>query len=125
MVMGRTTFESIGRPLPGRTTIVLTRDSTWSADGVETASSLPAALARARDLDDDVFVVGGAQVYAEALESGLVDLMCITRVAASPDGDTYFPSIDWERWSPVGHVPHGADRMGGDPSFDIVMYERA
>ena len=120
MVMGRTTFESIGRPLPGRTTIVLTRDSYWSADGVEVAPSLEAALTRAKELDDEVFVVGGAQVYAQALAAGLVDLMCVTRVAASPEGDTRFPSIDWLEWREVGHIPHG-----GEPSFDIVMYEHA
>jgi len=120
MVMGRTTFESIGRPLPGRTTIVLTRDSQWTAEGVEVASSLESALERARQLDDEVFVVGGAQVYAQALEAGLVDLLCVTRVAASPEGDTWFPAIDWEGWREVGRVPHG-----GAPSFDIVTYQRA
>jgi dihydrofolate reductase len=120
MVMGRTTFESIGRPLPGRTTIVLTRDPQWSAEGVEVASSLESALERAHQLDDEVFVVGGEQVYAQALASGLVDLLCVTRVAASPKGDTWFPTIDWERWREVGRVPHA-----GAPSFDIVTYQRA
>ncbi|MGI9084081.1 MAG: dihydrofolate reductase [Aeromicrobium sp.] len=119
MVMGRTTFESIGRPLPGRTTIVLTRDPDWSADRVEVVPTIEAALARAHQLDDEVFLVGGAQVYAAALEAGLVDLMCVTRVAASPDGDTSFPKIDWMEWREVGSAPHG-----GDPSFDIVTYER-
>jgi len=119
IIMGRTTFESIGRPLPGRTTIVLTRDSTWSSEGVETASSLDAALRRAHELDDDVFVVGGAQVYAEALEAGVVDVMCVTRVAAAPHGDTRFPPVDWETWREVGRIPHA-----GEPSFDIVTYER-
>jgi dihydrofolate reductase len=147
MVMGRTTFESIGRPLPGRTTIVLTRDPEWApagvpghgrlndtagvpghrrlddTAGVEVASSLESALERAHQLDDEVFVVGGEQVYAQALATGLVDLLCVTRVAASPEGDTWFPTIDWERWREVGRVPHGNDR--GDPSFDIVTYERA
>jgi len=120
LIMGRATFESIGRPLPGRTTIVLTRDPQWFAEGVEMAATLPSALERAQELDDEVFVVGGAQVYAEALESGLVDLMCVTRVAAAPEGDTYFPAIDWEQWHEVGHAPHG-----GDSPFDIVRYERA
>ena len=55
------------------------------------APTLDAALERAHELDDEVFIVGGAQVYAQALEAGLVDLMCVTRVAASPDGDTRFP----------------------------------
>lgn len=117
MIMGRTTYESIGRPLPGRTTIVLTRDAAWSADGVETAPDLDTALARAAELDDDVFVVGGGQVYAEALERDLVDLLCVTRVAQAPDGDTRFPAVDWELWKPVGTIPHDG--------FEIVTYERA
>ena len=120
MVMGRATFESIGRALPGRTTIVLTRDPSWTAEGVEVAPSLEAALERASELDDEVFLVGGAKVYTQALEAGLVDLMCVTRVAASPEGDTRFPSIDWMQWREVGRVPHG-----GEPSFDIVTYQRA
>jgi dihydrofolate reductase len=120
MIMGRATFDSIGRALPGRTTIVVTRNPAWSAAGVETASSLDAALGRAHELDDDVFIVGGGQIYAEALERGVVDLLCITRVAASPEGDVRFPSMDWERWAPVVRIPHG-----GDPSFEIVTYSKA
>jgi len=116
MVMGRATFESIGRPLPGRTTIVVTRQPDWTADGVETAPDLDAALARASEIDDEIFLVGGGQVYAEALDRGLVDLLCITRVAQTPDGDTYFPAIDWLAWREVGRVPH--------VGFDIVTYER-
>ena len=122
MIMGRTTFESIGRPLPGRTTIVLTRDPGWSSDGVRVASSLDAALQQARQIDDEVFVVGGAQVYAEALDAGVVDLMCVTRVAAAPEGDTRFPPLDWEAWREVGRIPYGAGRDGSDPAFDIVTY---
>jgi dihydrofolate reductase len=125
MVMGRTTFESIGRPLPGRTTIVVTRNPDWSADGAEVAPTLEAALERAHEIDDEVFLVGGAQVYAAALAAGLVDLLCVTRVAASPDGDTRFPAIDWEQWREVGRVPFGGGRDEGDPSFDIVTYQRA
>lgn len=123
MVMGRATYESIGRPLPGRTTIVVTRDPSWSADGVETAGSLDDALARGAALDDEVFLVGGAQVYTEALARDLVDVLVVTRVAASPDGDTVFPRVDWERWREVGRVPH----VGPEPDrvpFDIVTYAR-
>lgn len=127
MVMGRATYESIGRPLPGRTTIVVTRDTSWSAgevEGVEVVHSLDASLARGAELDDEVFVVGGAQVYAQALEQGRVDVMVVTRVAASPVGDTFFPSIDWQSWDEVGRVPH----VGPEPervAFDIVTYRRA
>lgn len=120
MIMGRATFDSIGRALPGRTTIVVTRNADWSAEGVETAPSLEVALERAAELDDDVFVVGGGQIYAQALEADAVDLLCITRVAAAPDGDTSFPPVDWERWTPVVRIPHG-----GDPSFEIVTYSRS
>ena len=124
LLMGRKTYESIGRPLPGRTTIVVTRDPRWSAEGVEVAHSLDEALDRARSLDDEVFLVGGAQVYAAALERDLVDVLVVTRVAAAPDGDTYFPRIDWERWQEAGRVPH----VGPEPErvpFDIVTYVRA
>jgi dihydrofolate reductase len=120
MIMGRATFDSIGRALPGRTTIVVTRNPEWSADGVETVLSLEAALERARELDDDIFIVGGGQIYMEALEADVVDLLCITRVAAAPDGDVRFPPVDWERWVSVVRLPHE-----GDPSFEIVTYERS
>lgn len=116
IVMGRTTFESIGRALPDRTTIVVTRQADWAAEGVEVAPSIERALARASDLDAEVFLVGGGQVYAQALERGLVDFMSITRVRQSPEGDTFFPRIDWERWAEVGRVPHA--------EFDIVTYQR-
>lgn len=124
MVMGRATYESIGRPLPGRTTIVVTRDPAWSADGVETAGSLEAALERADALDDEVFLVGGAQVYAAALDRDLVDVLVVTRVAASPDGDTFFPRLDWDFWQEVGRVPHVGPAPERVP-FDIVTYVRA
>ena len=119
MIMGRATFDSIGRALPGRTTIVVTRNPDWTAEGVEVAANLEAALERARELDEDIFIVGGAQIYEQALAADLVDLLCITRVAASPEGDVRFPAVDWERWSPVVRIPHG-----GDPSFEIVTYSR-
>ncbi|MCX6407664.1 MAG: dihydrofolate reductase [Propionibacteriales bacterium] len=128
MVMGRTTYESIGRPLPGRTTVVLTRDPDWSAgphgDDVLVAASLEEALSTAQELDEEVFLVGGAQVYAQALEQGLVDAMVVTRVAASPDGDAFFPRLDWEAWDEVGRVPN----VGPEPErvpFDVVTYVRA
>jgi dihydrofolate reductase len=128
MIMGRATFDSIGRALPGRTTIVVTRNPEWSApstDGgvVEVAASLSEALDRACELDDDIFIVGGGQIYAEALDAGVVDLLCITRVAIAPDGDTSFPRLDWEAWLPVVRIPHAAD--GDRPGFEIVTYSRS
>ena len=96
LVMGRTTYESIGHPLPGRTTIVLTRDPSWSADGVLVASSLYEALALAADLDGDVMVVGGAQVYAAAMP--VADEQVLSRVHLAPEGDVHYPRVDPAQW---------------------------
>lgn len=98
MVMGRKTFDSIGRALPGRTTIVVTRQTSWAADGVVVAGDLDEALAQAAQLDDAVFIVGGGQIYAESMSRQLVDTMIVTQVRATPDGDTRFPEIDLDEW---------------------------
>lgn len=116
MIMGRTTFESIGRPLPGRTSIVLTRDPSWAAAGVEAAHDLAGALALAASLDDDVFVIGGAQVYEAVLSAGAADRMVVTHVRQSPDGDARLPPVDWSRWSETGRDAHDG--------YDIVTYDR-
>jgi dihydrofolate reductase len=101
LIMGRATFEGIGRPLPGRTTIVLTRDAGWSHAGVETAATLEAALARgraiaARDGVGEVIVAGGSTVYAAALADA--DRIELTEVALTPTGDAYFPKLDHGEW---------------------------
>ncbi len=88
LIMGRRTYDSIGRPLPGRRTIVVTRQSDWSADGAEVAFSLEEALALAGDVDD-VFVVGGAEIYRQAMP--FADVIELTEVDQNPDGDTHFP----------------------------------
>jgi dihydrofolate reductase len=116
MVMGRTTYESIGRPLPGRTSIVLTRDPDWHAEGVEVAHTLTEALASALGRDDEVFLIGGAQVYAEALAGDLVDRLVVTHVGLAPDGDAWFPAIDWSTWSEVDRERHDG--------YDIATYTR-
>jgi len=100
LVMGRRTFESVGRPLPGRTTVVVTRRPDWEAEGVLRAGSVGEALALAREVDAEVFVVGGAQVYAAALPAA--DRLALTFVDADPEGDTRFPEIDWSQWREVG-----------------------
>jgi dihydrofolate reductase len=96
LLMGRATYDSIGRPLPGRNTIVLTRDPAWHADGVLVAHDLDSALVLAGDLPGDVYVAGGARVYAAALP--LADEQVLTEVHRSPDGDTSYPSFDRGEW---------------------------
>jgi dihydrofolate reductase len=108
LVMGRRTYESIGRPLPGRTTVVLTRQRDWEPTGgrppgLRVAEDLPTGLAVAADLGGEIFVQGGAGVYAEAL--ALADRMLITWVDAEPAGDTIFPDVDWSQWEQVSAEP--------------------
>jgi dihydrofolate reductase len=115
LVMGRKTYDSIGRPLPGRTTIVVTRRPDWSAEGVHVASSVPEALKLAASIDDEVFIFGGAEIYAQTLE--VADRLELTEVHDSPDGDTYFPDVDWAAWHEVARDPQDG--------FDWVTYVRA
>jgi len=96
LVMGRTTYESIGRPLPGRTTIVLTRDPDWSAEGVLVAHSMIDALAQAALLPGEVMVVGGAQVYAAALPMATEQI--ISEIPLEPEGDVRYPDFDRRKW---------------------------
>jgi dihydrofolate reductase len=130
VVMGRKTFESIGKPLAGRVNIVVTRQPDFAAEGVVVASSLPEALEAARAQvgeDGEVMVIGGGEVYAAAI--GQADRLYITHVAASPDGDARFPPIDAAVWrvrsrepAPAGEKDSAAstfvvyDRVGRDPS---------
>lgn len=115
LVMGRTTYESIGRPLPGRTTIVLTRDPDWSAEGVLIAKSFVDALAKAASYDGEVLVVGGAQVYAEALP--LAAEQIISEVPLEPEGDVFYPDFDRNAW-----LETDRERFDG---YERVWLERA
>ena len=96
LVMGRTTYEAIGRPLPGRETIVLTRDPGWSATGVRVAHTLLDALAQAAVLPGEVVVAGGASVYAEALP--LATEQVISEIPVEPPGDCFYPEFDRAHW---------------------------
>ena len=111
LVMGRKTYDSIGRPLPGRTTVVVTRQPDWHVDGVTTASSLEEALLLA---EGEVFVVGGGEIYRQAMP--LADALLITEVDQAPDGDTSFPEIDPAQWRETSREPHDG--------FAIVTYQR-
>jgi dihydrofolate reductase len=114
LLMGRATYDSIGRPLPGRSTIVLTRDPAWSAEGVLVASTLEAALELATGLPGDVMVAGGAAVYAATLP--LADAQILTEVHLSPAGDTYYPKWDRAQWVETQRVP--------GPRCEWVWWER-
>jgi dihydrofolate reductase len=114
LVMGRTTYESIGRPLPGRTTIVLTRSPDWFAEGVLVAHDLAGALALANTLPGDVMVAGGGQVYAAAL--AVADEQVLTEVDLEPAGDAFYPAFDRSEWMEASRVTHDG--------FDVVRWVR-
>lgn len=110
LLMGRATFESIGRPLPGRTTIVLTRDPAWSHDGVRVAHTLAEALRIAAGTQGDLVVAGGGQVYAAAMPYATDQV--ISRVRLSPPGDARYPETDPDDWVEQRREPHDAyDRI--------------
>jgi dihydrofolate reductase len=126
VVMGRKTFVSIGRPLPGRTNIVVTRDAAFRAAGVVATTSFAAARAVAsgdalRRLATEIAVIGGAEIYAQWMDCA--DRLEITEVHARPEGDTYLATIDLADWEETARVRNPA---GSDDSadFSYVTYRR-
>ena len=120
IVMGRKTYDSIGRQLPGRTSVVLTRQTDWSVEGVLTATDLETALELAGD-DEEVFIIGGSQIYQLALP--LVERLYVTRVQASVAGDTYFPEITSEQWQLEQTDSFSADEKN-DHDYSFLVYSR-
>jgi dihydrofolate reductase len=103
MIMGRKTFESIGKPLPGRITVVVSRDRNLKIDGCTVAHSLQEAVAACAN-DPQIFVVGGADIYAQALE--LADTLFITEIQQDVEGDAYFPEFDRLGWVETSREIH-------------------
>jgi dihydrofolate reductase len=93
LVMGRKTYESIGKPLPGRDTIIVTRNDQFSAAGCSTAGSLTDALAQVGNDPRPVFIVGGGEIYRQALAQQLADSVHLTTIQAAAEGDVYFPAF--------------------------------
>jgi dihydrofolate reductase len=105
LVMGRLTFESIGRPLPGRTTLVVSRDPSFAPAGVEVHADVDAALDHALELDHELVVVaGGGQVYRAAW--GRLDALEVTELDAEAEGDVFFPPVDPAEWVETAREPH-------------------
>jgi dihydrofolate reductase len=120
IVMGRKTWESIGRPLPGRRSVVVTRDRAFAAADAEVVHGLDEAIARCAGADE-IFVIGGAQLYAEALPRA--DRLLLTEIDAEFDGDTFLPAplpAEWIEASRERHEAAGARTF----SFDFVDYRR-
>ena len=124
LLTGRKTWESMGRPLPGRTTVVITRDPNYRAEGVIVVGSLEEAVRLAREAgDDEAFINGGAQVYAQSMH--LADRMYLTRVHAEVEGDAFFPDFDdVSEWHLVDSEHFEADEKNQYP-YSFLLYERA
>jgi dihydrofolate reductase len=126
LIMGRNTFESLGRPLPGRPHIVISRNPDYQPAGVERAATLEAAIARATELArassaDEIMVIGGAQVYAAALPHA--QRIYLTLVDAEVAGDTHFPAIDSALWREVSRTAAQA-RQAHEPDCCFAVLER-
>ena len=118
ILMGRKTFESIGRPLPNRRNIVISRNPDWQHAGVETASSLAQAVELAGA--GEAYIIGGAQIYVEALP--LAAKLIVTEIDADYECDAFFPAIDSTTWKEVSRDPHHSEALG--LSYAFVIYER-
>jgi len=126
LIMGRKTYESIGRPLPGRTNIVLTRDGDFSADGVLVAHDQAGAMALAEQTAratgaEEIMVIGGAGIYRLFLAEA--DRIYLTEVHMAPPGDTSFPDIDAQDWTEISRERHEA-RPGESFDYSFVVLDR-
>ncbi len=123
LVVGRRTWEEVGRPLPGRTMVVVTRDPALRIPEVVVVNSLQEAVAVAVGAgDDEVFVAGGGEIYRQAM--ALADRVYLTRIHADVEGDTTFPELDGEAWRLVSREDHEADERNPYP-YSFLVYERA
>ena len=121
VLMGRRTFDSIGRPLPGRANVVVTRNRDWSTDGVCVVHSVNEGLERAQELDGDVMVIGGGDVYAAAMP--VADAQVLTEVHATPEGDVRLAPIARGDWAEAARERHAAGD-GDSADFSYVTYRR-
>ncbi|ROR98844.1 dihydrofolate reductase [Sinobacterium caligoides] len=127
IVMGRKTFESIGKALPGRTNIVVSRNPDFSAEGIRVVDSLFAALTLAESIavidgSDELMLIGGAQLYRESLAQA--DCLYLTKVHSDViEGDAFFPPIDWQQWS-EGEVTHHEADDNNPYAYSFCVYTR-
>ncbi len=127
IIMGRKTFESIGKPLPGRLNIVISRDASFTAQGIKVVMSLPEAIELAEsqaliDGVDEAMIIGGAQIYALALPEA--ERLYITQVHADIEGDAYFPEFNRSQWTELGREDFSA--QGPNPyDYSFIVYQRS
>ncbi|QNH75056.1 dihydrofolate reductase [Pseudomonas protegens] len=126
IIMGRKTWDSLGRPLPGRLNIVVSRQTGLVLEGAEVYPSLQAAVDRAEEWAleqgaSELMLIGGAQLYAQGLEQA--DRLYLTRVALNPEGDAWFPQFDEQQWKRVSEVLNPPE--GDKPAYSFEVWERS
>lgn len=126
VIMGRKTFESIGKPLPGRTNIVVTRQQDYAPGGVEVAPTLARAVDLAHDFAyaegvAEIMIIGGGEIYRQSLE--LADRVYLTEIAMDVDGDTKFPDLDPRIWEETWREHHDAGK-GDSADYEMVVLDR-
>jgi dihydrofolate reductase len=124
LLMGRRTYESVGKPLPGRITVVITRSAGYAPDGVAIARSLDEAISKAEAAGDpEIFIGGGAEIFNQVLHRA--NRMYLTRIHTEPEGDTFFPEFDdVNEWHLVDSEHHEADERNPHP-YSFLTYERS
>ncbi|WP_316736545.1 dihydrofolate reductase [Pedobacter aquatilis] len=119
IIMGRKTFDSVGRPLPNRRNIVITRATELTIEGVEVVNNLDEALEITKNEEKPVFIVGGAEIYRQALPK--TDTLYLTTIHHTFDADTFFPEIDRNEWETLSIEPHKADEKNTyDYTFEVL-----
>ncbi|TXF75186.1 dihydrofolate reductase [Chryseobacterium sp.] len=121
IIMGRKTYESIGKPLPNRTNIVISRKKDWFEEGILIVGSVKEALKFAKKIDEEVFIIGGGKIYEQTID--LVDRLAVTEVDATLAADVFFPKIDGKIWQKTEESCHEKDEKNGY-NFCFQTYER-
>lgn len=121
MLMGRKTFESIGKPLPGRTSIIITNQKDYAADGCIVTHSVQEAIEQAKALDEEVCIIGGAEVYRQALP--FTDTIYLTRIHHTFEGDVFFPELKDEEWETLKQEHHEPDEKN-KYSYSFITLRR-
>ena len=119
VIMGRKTFDSVGKPLPNRRNIVITRDLTLKIDGVEVVNSLDEAILITKNEAKPIFIIGGAEIYKQALPK--TDTLYLTTIHHNFDADTFFPHLDSNEWKVISVEHHQADEKNQyDYTFEVL-----
>ena len=121
VIMGRKTYESIGKPLPNRTNIVISRKKDWFEEGILIVGSIKEAIKFAKKIDEEIFIIGGGNIYEQTMD--VVDRLEVTLVKADLKADTFFPKIDEKMWMKTNEICHEKDEKNAY-DFCFQTFER-